>query len=235
MRTESAAALLGVAGLSCGGPAGPCPDGFEPDEIGNCLEIPAAAGDDDATPGPCNPAPDELADRPVVQAPHPGDAWLATQAEVDSFCETWDGVSGNLSLGAQESAGGPPPGPSDITDTTALGCLRWIGGYVHASHNDNLTVLERSSLWGTLGSTSVVLNGTMGGIRLPELQWVGGDFSVQENLGMAFLEAPKLAHIGQNLFVHGNSSLPAAQAEVLADRLCDGEIGGSVDIFDNGD
>lgn len=208
--------------------------GFEHDGDGNCLERrPEAATPGDDGPSPCDELPQE-GDRPAMERPHPGDLHLGTQAQVDSFCENWDSVEGNLVLGAFEEPGAPPPPPPTVETLEPLVCLRWVHGYLHVSRHENLSDLHLPSLWGTRGSLSIVLNPGIERIDLPAFRWIGGDLSVQNNGALQAIDLPALGHVGQNVFVIGNRTLGEEAATVFAEGLCPGIVGGSVEQLDNG-
>ena len=235
-RTERITPVLALAfALSCAEEDLVCPDDFFADDVGNCLERPHGRSvptpDDDVAP--CLPPPSP-ADLIEPQRPHFGDAVLSSQVEVDGFCANWDGVDGNLTLGRREEPG-QPVDPTNITDLSGLSCLSVVKGYMHTSFNGMLTDLTLPSLIWTRGSMSIVLNDGPQTMYFPLMISIGGDLSIQNNPRLASLSAPNLAHLGQNFFVVGNSSLPSADAYAILGHFCEGEIGGSADIVGNAD
>lgn len=228
-----ASPLLGVlAGCTS---AEPCPEGFVDGEEGNCLEsaIPGPEGDDDGPTRDCDERPRED-QRPKMERPHPGDAHVATQEDADAFCAQWDSVDGNLVLGAFEQPGQPPPDPPTISDLGSMRCLRWVHGYLHVSRHEVLADVHLPQLWGTRGSFSMVLNPSITRLDLPVLRWIGGDLSVQNNGALQEVSLPELGHVGQNVFLIGNSALSADAAETFVSGLCPDAVGGSVEVLDNG-
>jgi hypothetical protein len=134
--------------------------------------------------------------------------------------------------------------------------LRDVGDLVKITGNESLESVELSSLdelhslWisfnGSLSSfalpeaqiirnsVSILRNAHRPTLRMPSLTSIDNNASISENTALTELDLPSLASIGGNLQIVDNPALLDVEVDQLLEQLGEDNVGGEIDVGDNG-
>jgi hypothetical protein len=204
-----------------GSSAGECSDGADNDADGtydcedsDCVGAPVCLGDDDDAgdddagdddTGDDDTGDDDTGDDdtngdddtggPLDGAVYLGDLSFSSDAEMLSFCDSWDTVAGNVMVAG-----------SSVTSLSSLDCLVRVAGLFEVTGTEILD-LELPALQEVGGDLVIYDNYPLGGIELLALRGVGGHLLVEEHPWLDELRLPDLQTVTGDLKLRYAGSL----------------------------
>jgi len=218
-------------------PFADCPDRYVLGDDGLCWLLEVDPGRIDPLDPVVVPGCETLPEPPLFgagcSAMLEDDVHFETEAQMATFCEDYDCISGGVMIGLDEVKGGEGFN-TDITTLEPLACLR-ASRFLMIGRNANLPHAELPNYRHTGGGFTVSGNEGLESVSMPALEYVGGDLSIQINPDLASISLPSLELVGEFFLIVRNGGLSDDDAWAVRDALCPDAVGATTAVGHNGD